>query len=97
MEPDEFPVSGEALIRNLLFGEQTGEKLGGIVKVGWLPDTFGHVAQLPQILRNFGIDNLIFSRGLGDQALTCPSVFWWEAGRRPCAGATSGGRLLERR
>jgi mannosylglycerate hydrolase len=79
VQPDEFLVSGEALIRNLLFGEQAGQKLGGGVKVGWLPDTFGHVAQLPQLLRNFGIDNFIFSRGLGDQALTCPSAFWWVA------------------
>jgi alpha-mannosidase len=93
VQPDEFLVSGEALIRNLLFGEQTGEKLGGCAKVGWLPDTFGHVAQLPQILRNFGIDNFIFSRGLGDQALTCPSAFWWVApnGSRVLALHQTGG------
>ncbi|MCL4489615.1 MAG: glycosyl hydrolase-related protein [Chloroflexi bacterium] len=79
VQPDEFLVSGEALIRNLLFGEQTGAPLDGVVKVGWLPDTFGHVAQLPQILRNFGIKSLIFSRGLGDPVLSCPSAFWWRA------------------
>jgi alpha-mannosidase len=77
VQPDEFLVSGEALIRNLLFGRQMAEPLGGAAKVGWLPDTFGHIAQLPQVLRNFDIDNFIFSRGIGDEALACPSAAWW--------------------
>ena len=79
VQPDEFLVSGEALFRNLLLGVQTAEALGGVTRVGWLPDTFGHVAQLPQILRNFAVNTAIVSRGLGDQALTCPSLFWWAA------------------
>jgi len=79
VQPDEFMVSGEALIRNLLLGEQTAEARGGVTRVGWLPDTFGHVAQLPQILRNFGIESFIFSRGLGEPMPANPSAFWWEA------------------
>src|SRR5262249_49775779 len=43
------------------------------------PDTFGHVAQLPQILRGFGLDSLIFSRGLGDEGERLGSEFIWEA------------------
>ena len=48
---DEFLVSPEALIRNLSLGHRMGEDYGGVVKIGYVPDGFGHIAQLPQILR----------------------------------------------
>ncbi|GEM47249.1 alpha-mannosidase [Deinococcus cellulosilyticus] len=64
--PDEFLVSGEATIRNLWLGERTVRSLG-IKKsmVGYLPDQFGHIAQMPQILQGFGVDNAIVWRGFG--------------------------------
>jgi alpha-mannosidase len=79
VQPDEFLVSGEALIRNLLFGHYLANQLGGVVKDGWLPDTFGHVAQLPQILRNFGIQTFVFARGLGQHLAESRLEFWWQA------------------
>jgi alpha-mannosidase len=79
VQPDEFLVSGEALVRNLLLGRHVAESFGPPIKVGWLPDTFGHVAQLPQILLNFGIDTFVSSRGLGDQMEEPALEFWWEA------------------
>ena len=33
------------------------------MKVGYLPDQFGHISQIPQILQGFDIDNVVFSRG----------------------------------
>jgi len=78
-QPDEFLVSGESLIRNLLIGIKEAEKYGGYLKVGYLPDTFGHIAQLPQILKGFGMDCFIFSRGLGDEGEELGSEFLWEA------------------
>lgn len=77
--PDEFLVSGEALVRNLLMGQQTGAPYGSVMKVGYVPDAFGHVAQLPQILRGFQIDNFIFTRGLGDEEATLGTEFLWNA------------------
>ncbi len=77
--PDEFLVSGEALIRNLLLGHRTGQQFGGVMKVGYMPDTFGHVAQLPQILRGFGIDNFIFTRGMGEALSKAGTEFLWIA------------------
>jgi mannosylglycerate hydrolase len=65
--PDEFLVSGEALVRNLLIGGRISRKFGSTLNVGYLPDTFGHIAQLPQILRGFGIWHFIFTRGIGNQ------------------------------
>jgi len=77
LQPDEFLVGGEALIRNLLLGRQIGATYGGVMPVGYVPDTFGHIAQLPQILQGFGIDNAIFWRGVGQEARQ--SEFWWAA------------------
>jgi mannosylglycerate hydrolase len=65
--PDEFLVSGESLIRNLLLGYRTADDLGRRMEVGYTPDPFGHIAQLPQILSGFGLQNIIFSRGLDDR------------------------------
>lgn len=52
---DEFLESGEGIIRNLLLGHKIGKRFGKVMKVGYVPDTFGHIAQLPQILNGFDI------------------------------------------
>jgi len=54
--PDEWLVSGEALIRNLRLGLERCEPFGGAMPVGYVPDQFGHVGQLPQILSGMGLD-----------------------------------------
>ncbi len=77
--PDEFLVSGEATVRNLLFGSRLGTELGGVQDAGYMPDSFGHPAQTPQILRLAGLDSFIFTRGLGDEAATLGWLFRWEA------------------
>lgn len=61
---DEFLVSGESTIRSLLFGHAMAREFGSVMKVGYLPDQFGNISQMPQILQGFGIDNAIFGRGL---------------------------------
>jgi mannosylglycerate hydrolase len=77
--PDEFIPSGEALIRNLLLGHKIANQFGGVMKVGYNPDAFGHIAQLPQILRGFGIDAAVFSRGAGEDVGKPGTEFLWEA------------------
>lgn len=100
VQPDEFLVSGEALVRNLLIGRRVAEDFGNTMKVGYLPDSFGHVAQMPQILRGFDIDSFIFTRGLGDQQDRVGTEFLWIApdGSRVLAvnqrhGYTNGSHL----
>ena len=61
---DEWLPSAEAIVRNCLYGNRKCREYGGIMKAGYLPDNFGHPMQLPQILRNFGIDSLLFMRGM---------------------------------
>ncbi len=77
--PDEFLVSGEALIRNLLLGHRVTEKFGTQVSEGYLPDMFGQISQMPQILRGFEISSAFFFRGVGDWGKNLTSEFWWEA------------------
>ncbi|HEX4110467.1 MAG TPA: glycoside hydrolase family 38 C-terminal domain-containing protein [Solirubrobacteraceae bacterium] len=78
--PDEFLVGAEPLVRNLLIGRAVCERFGAEpTPVGYLPDSFGHPAQLPQILAGFGIDTFIFSRGMGDELDEVGVVFRWRA------------------
>lgn len=63
-QPDEFTPDGESLIRNLIIGIKTAEKFGKCMKVGYLPDSFGHSSQLPQILSGFNIDSMVAMRGI---------------------------------
>jgi mannosylglycerate hydrolase len=76
---DEYLVSPEALIRNLMLGLRIARELGGAMREGYAPDAFGHIGQLPQILQGFGIGSAIFWRGLGDEGEELGNEFWWEA------------------
>ena len=76
---DEFLVSAEAMVRNLMLGHTVSEELGRTMKVGYVPDAFGHCSQLPQILAGFGIGSAFFTRGMGNEADDIASEFWWEA------------------
>lgn len=76
---DEFLVSPESLIRNMMLGHRMGQAYGGVAKIGYVPDGFGHIGQLPQILRGFGIDNAFFWRGVGAEGDRLGTEFEWRA------------------
>lgn len=61
---DEFLCSGETVVRNLQMGWAAAERLGGAMPVGYLPDMFGHIAQMPQILARAGIEHAALWRGV---------------------------------
>ncbi|TFF90843.1 MAG: hypothetical protein EU548_00965 [Promethearchaeota archaeon] len=65
--PDEFLISGESMIRNLIIGHQLSKKFGDVMKAGYIPDPFGHIAQLPQILSGFEVPSVLFARGFGNE------------------------------
>jgi 2-O-(6-phospho-alpha-D-mannosyl)-D-glycerate hydrolase len=78
--PDEFLAGSESLVRNFLAGRAVVRRFGGKpMAVGYMPDTFGHVDQLPQLLAGFGLDSFVFWRGLGDEANRFGVAFSWEA------------------
>jgi alpha-mannosidase len=73
--PDQFLVSGEALLRNLEMGQRLAARFGPPMPVGYIPDPFGHVAQMPQLLRLRGLESAVLWRGLGPG----PTERWWES------------------
>ncbi|HTO08710.1 MAG TPA: glycoside hydrolase family 38 C-terminal domain-containing protein [Myxococcota bacterium] len=75
--PDEWLVSGEALVRNLRLGLARGDAFGGAQRLGYVPDQFGHVGQLPQIFAGFGFEGAVLWRGVG--ADVAETLFRWEA------------------
>jgi alpha-mannosidase len=75
--PDEFLISGESLVRNLLWGHRTAREFGEPMKVGYTPFSWGQISQLPQVYAGFGIDNILFYRGVS--SLEAPKAeFIWE-------------------
>ena len=78
--PDEILVGGESLVRNLLLGRTVCRRFGAEpATAGYEPDSFGHPAQLPQILAGFGLRTFLFSRGLGDEIDDVGVTFRWRA------------------
>ena len=78
VQMDEFVVSPETIVRNLEAGLRRRAELGARgPAVGYGPDVFGHVAQLPQILHRAGIDHAVVWRGV--PAAVDATAFRWEA------------------
>lgn len=78
--PDELLVSGESHIRNYLIGSKVSESAGvQKMKTAYLPDSFGHPSQMPQIVSGLGMDAMVFWRGVS--AAVDQTEFYWES---PC-------------
>jgi len=88
--PDEFLVSGESLIRNLMIGHQISRKFGRVMKAGYIPDPFGHIAQLPQIIKGFEIPSILFWRGFGNEfeENNLKMEFLWDAPGKAASALT---------
>ena len=71
---DEFLTDKTCFSKNLEIGMKIAEKYGCTDFIGYLPDTFGHSQNVPDILREYGIDKCIVWRGCGDKI---PSEFKW--------------------
>lgn len=74
---DEFLVSGETIVRNLAKGVATALELGRCLEVAYLPDMFGHIGQMPQILRRAGIGDAFVWRGV--PKVVDKTVFRWQS------------------
>ncbi|MGF1682780.1 glycoside hydrolase family 38 C-terminal domain-containing protein [Photobacterium minamisatsumaniensis] len=78
-QTDTYNVAGESIIRNLKYGMHIAEELGYSMKVGYLPDTFGHNAQMPTLFKGMGIDNIVFWRGIDYDDQVEKSHFFWQS------------------
>ena len=61
---DEYLTSGEANVRNLLRGMAMAERFGDVCRIGYLPDAFGNVGQMPQLFVQAGMKAAAFGRGV---------------------------------
>lgn len=76
-EPDTNLVSGESLVRQSLSWQRYAlERFGGISRCGWLIDSFGMSAQLPQIFARSGVEFFAYTRAAVPEGT--PSEFIWE-------------------
>lgn len=75
--PDDNMPGGETFVRQMIYGKgYYRKKLGVDVTTGWQLDTFGHHAQMPQLMRLGGYTSFWFFRGVPRQDF--PSEFLWE-------------------
>ncbi|MEG1407897.1 MAG: hypothetical protein RSD23_08560, partial [Ruthenibacterium sp.] len=75
--PDEILISGEAHIHNYMTGRRVAASFGGAMNIGYLPDSFGHPEQMPQILKGLSMDTAIFWRGVPNDI--SHSEFNWQS------------------
>ncbi|MGA1622259.1 MAG: alpha-mannosidase [Synechocystis sp.] len=60
IEPDVNIIAGEAIARQLLYGQRYFQsRFGHPSRVGWLPDSFGFCQQLPQFCRLANLDYFV--------------------------------------
>jgi alpha-mannosidase len=80
VEPDLNLISAESMVRQVFYGQlYAQEKFGELMRVAWLPDTFGFGWQLPQILRDGGVDYFVTQKLRWNDSTEFPhGAFWWE-------------------
>jgi alpha-mannosidase len=75
VQPDFVLPDGESIVRQFLLGTSFfREELGVEVRTGWAIDSAGHCSQMPQILRQCGIESFFFWRGM---PFDSPTEFIW--------------------
>ncbi|RMH74977.1 MAG: alpha-mannosidase [Cyanobacteria bacterium J007] len=81
VEPELNLISGEAIARQVLYGQQYClEKFGQLCPVAWLPDSFGFCWQIPQLFKQGGIDYFVTQKLRWNDTTEFPyEVFWWQS------------------
>ncbi len=75
-QTDQMIISQESIVRNLLTGHKIASELGGAWKMAYVPDAFGQSANMPKIYDGFGIDKMVFWRGLSDSKCESKEINW---------------------
>ncbi|HEX8141154.1 MAG TPA: glycoside hydrolase family 38 C-terminal domain-containing protein [Pyrinomonadaceae bacterium] len=79
VEPDCNIPSTESFVRHCLYGKNYFQRALGVdVQIGFNPDSFGHGAGLPAILKRAGYRYYVFMRPQ-EHEMSLPLLFWWEA------------------
>lgn len=75
-QSDQLVISGESIVRNMYYGMKRCETFGGYMNVGYVPDSFGQAGNMPQIYRQFGIEDTLFWRGVSDDMVKHTDYNW---------------------
>lgn len=75
-QTDQFIASGESIVRNLMYGINYCDSVGGSMKIGYVPDVFGQSGNMPQIYRSLGMDKVMLWRGLSDEEVYDSEFIW---------------------
>ena len=75
-QTDQLVISGESIVRNMYYGMKRCETFGGYMNVGYVPDSFGQSGNMPQIYKEFGIDDTLFWRGVSDDMVNHTDYNW---------------------
>jgi len=80
VEPDCNVPGGEALVRQLLLGQQfTRQHFGYTADLFWQPDVFGYAASLPQLLRGCGVEFFLTTKIAWNDTTRFPyDTFTWK-------------------
>ncbi|AKU79939.1 glycosyl hydrolase-related protein [Spiroplasma turonicum] len=69
-QPDFFNSGSESIIRNLLYGIKGCQSINSdYLKVAYVPDSFGHNNQMPQIYNSFGLNRFLYWRGISKKII----------------------------
>lgn len=74
--PDEYPIDGEALVRNLLLGNRYSKELGKSFNAGYTSFGWGQTAQLPQIYAGFGMDVAMIGKKVSSKRAPQCEFLW---------------------
>lgn len=75
-QTDQLVISGESIVRNMYYGMKRCESFGKYMNVGYVPDSFGQSGNMPQIYRQFGIEDTLFWRGVSDDMVKHTNYNW---------------------
>lgn len=75
-QTDQLVISGESIVRNMYYGMKRCESFGKYMNVGYVPDSFGQSGNIPQIYRQFGIEDTLFWRGVSDDMVKHTDYNW---------------------
>jgi alpha-mannosidase len=81
VEPELNLINGESIVRQVLYAQRyVQEKFGQLTTVAWVPDSFGFCWQLPQFLKQGGIEYFVTQKLHWNDTTKFPyGLFWWRS------------------
>lgn len=75
-QTDQLVISGESIVRNMLYGTRICKEFGKYMNVAYVPDSFGQSSSMPQIYKEFNIEDTMFWRGVSDDEVSKTEFIW---------------------